>query len=597
MNTEFLKISRNFTVNKLTKGILCAFMLSGMLAANGTALSAPSPASNKVAYSAIKLNYQGKTLRSVVDEIKGLSGIEFKLPTEMSDDLVNRAANANTWADAVKAVLNGYSYLGESGDNGKLKLVIITGRNDNNVTNLPSTAVNSPIAAHQSSDLLSYQPNPKTLPAKYRGLNAGSVSLVTIPFEQLSKVNIGETVSLRLPTGQYDVVHDNAFAHKNGDQTWVGYLDQEGKEFRVVITSGQNGGIGQIITPDGEYQIEQENGVNYLVNMKESGLAHGSLENDQAMESPYSYNNIGGMTLGHSVAGITNEPIAAAGLKDSAAAAQPSNTTANTTVMAATTVADTCDVTGPIMVNGVDQCSTVVPSVIDIMFVYTPGMNTAGLDTRLNQLIAVTNQAFIDSKIVMSYRLVGKLLASYSETYPNETALTNMTMGTGAFSKVSAFRSQVGADLVVLIRPFYYAGQGSCGYAWVNGSNGTSLAAKKGFATVSDGFDRAGSAYYCNDYTFAHETGHSLGNVHERGSNAPTPGAYPFSYGWGVSGTVGTIMSYLRPLVPYFANPNIICSGLACGVPTTAANSADNAATTNLTGNKVANFMPTKIAP
>jgi len=590
------------SVHKFVKAALGGLMVGGMLAATGLAQAAPAVGSEKVAAAAINLSYSGKTLGNVLADIKRQSGIEFKLPTELSGDLVNRTANANTWADAVKSLLSGYSYLGQSGDNGKLSQVIITGRSGDG-SDATSKAAKNQAASRPAGEFMAYQPAPKDLPAKFKGYKEGSVSLVNIPFDQLANVKLGEKVSLSLPTGQYDVVHDNEFQHGNGDKTWVGYLDMEGKEYRVVVTSGKEGGMGQILTPDGEYQIELENGSNYLVNVNAAGLTHGSLEDDQAVDETSAVDSSvsadGQFDAGLGYLPPLDEPsLGAAGsvAKGNGAAAKPTTTTDTTTTTGSagttdTTTPNVCDTTGPIIVNGVDLCSTVVPSVIDILFVYTPGMNTSTLDTRLNQLISITNQAFIDSKIVMSYRMVGKQLVSYTETNANTTALSNLTSAYGAFSGIPALRKSTGADLVVLIRPFYYSQQKNCGYTWINGANGTALSASKGFATVSDGKDKNGTSSYCNDYTFAHETGHSLGNVHERGTNAPTPGAYPFAYGWGVSGTTGTIMSYLRPLVAKFANPNILCSGLACGVPTTATNSADNAATSNLTGSKVANFM------
>lgn len=577
----------------------------------------------------IVLSYQGGTLGSLVDDLSRRSGIEFKVPANLSGDVLDRSASANTWADAVKELLRGYNYAGASGDNGKLSRVVVTGRNGNGVEAQPGTGTRT----HTGNNLLAYTAQNGNLPERYRSYREGSVTPINIPFDRLHKLKIGEKVPLSLPTGEYEVVHDNAFEHSNGDKTWVGYLDQEGKEYRVVITSGKDGGVGQIISPDGEYQIDLENGGNYLVNFSASGLTHGSLEDDQAMDDTgllsdptdqsgaLSSDPLAGLGMG--TQGAIDLAMAARDVAEAmgvAGAAAPSgkgngktqsdtttptntdstNTTTDSTTTTDTTAAaatvDSCATTGPIIVNGVDKCSTVVPSVIDVLVVYTNGMNTTGLDTRLNQLFALTNQAYIDSKIVMAVRMVGKKLVSYTDQNANTTALSDLTYDRGAFAGTAARRTELGADLVTLIRPFYYSAQKNCGYAWVNGANGTALSASRGFAAVSDGTDRAGTGYYCNNYTFAHETGHNLGNVHERGTNAPTPGAYPFAYGWGKSGTVGTIMSYLRPLVSLFANPKVTCSGLACGVPTTETNSADNAATINLTGATVANFKP-KMVP
>ena len=580
-------------------------------------------------HSAIVLSYRQQRLSAVVDDLSRRSGIEFKVPADLARDAVARSAKANTWADAVKELLKGYNYLGYSGDNGKLKRVVITGRNGNG-DDASSAAIGKAAASrNHRRNLLAYQAETGNLPEKYRNYHEGSVSPISIPFNRLNKMKIGEKIPLSLPTGEYEVVHDNAFEHRNGDKTWVGYLDQEGKEYRVVITSGKDGGVGQIISPDGEYQIDLENGTNYLVNVNASGLIHGSLEDDQAFDETDLFSTTAGGTFLYgqdSLAGIgseTNRPIDPAKASDIVAKAMgfsgaagraakgkptkdngstttdPGTSTGNDTTTdsgSTTNTVNACDTTGPIIVNGVDKCSAVAPSIIDVLVVYTTGMDTTALDTRLNQLFALTNQAYIDSKIVMALRMVGKQLVSYTDQNANTTALSDLTYGRGAFTGIDTLRTELGADLVTLIRPFYYGTQKNCGYAWINGINGSALSASRGFAAISDGTDRAGTAYYCNNYTFAHETGHNLGNVHERGSNAPSPGAYEFSYGWGKSGTLGTIMSYLRPLVPYFANPNILCSGLPCGVPTTEPTSADNASTINLTGGIVANFKPTKVS-
>lgn len=570
---------------------------------------------------AIDVSYRGQTLAGVVDDLSRRSGIEFKVPAELSKDLLNRSATANTWADAVKTLLKGYNYAGYSGDNGKLNRVVVTGRNGDGIDAVaaaptgPSAAVNN-----RRNEVLAYQARAGELPEKYRGYPEGSVSPIAIPFDRLHKMKMGEKVPLSLPTGEYEVVHDNAFQHQNGDKTWVGYLDQEGKEYRVVLTSGKDGGVGQIISPDGEYDIALEDGGNYLVNVNAAGLTHGSLDDQAVDETELVPNPAEGSTVKGSETPVaigtadfvkaSRDVARAMGLAADAAPTtkkgKNTQTGTTTTDSAATTDSTTttstvnaCSTTGPIIVNGVDQCSTVVPSVIDVLVAYTSGMETTGLDTRLNQLIALTNQAYKDSHVVMALRLVGKTKVSYTETNANSTALSDLAnggnYGSGALASIKNLRSQLGADLVVLIRPFYYSTQKNCGFSYINGANKTSPVASKGYATVSDGSDRAGTAYYCNNYTFAHETGHSLGSVHDR-ANTSTAGAYDFSYGWGVSGTVGTIMSYLRPQVGLYSNPDVLCKNMPCGVSTTGTNPAAVAASLNLTGSKVAKFLP-KMVP
>ncbi len=81
----------------------------------------------------------------------------------------------------------------------------------------------------------------------------------------MKQMALGETVSLTLPSGQFAVVHDKQFTHENGDITWVGYLENAGMAYRVIITLGGEGSQGQVVTPDGMYNLDFEEGRNWLV--------------------------------------------------------------------------------------------------------------------------------------------------------------------------------------------------------------------------------------------------------------------------------------------------------------------------------------------
>ncbi|MBL3200116.1 hypothetical protein ELP17_35590, partial [Klebsiella pneumoniae] len=74
-------------------------------------------------------------------------------------------------------------------------------------------------------------------------------------------------------------------------------------------------------------------------------------------------------------------------------------------------------------------------------------------------------------------------------------------------------------------------------------------------------------------------------------------GSYPYAFGSGRSGSFGTIMSYISPVIGRFSNPELhTCAGSACGVATTDPASAHNALA--LINNRVAvsNWTATTIA-
>jgi hypothetical protein len=215
------------------------------------------------------------------------------------------------------------------------------------------------------------------------------------------------------------------------------------------------------------------------------------------------------------------------------------------------------------------------------------------------------NQAYVDSRMSVQLRAVGVKQVSYSDQTTNTTALNYLSNAVGAFANVVALRKQYGADLVTLIRPFYMKAQGrNCGVGYVGGYGGSDIAADADYAysVVSDGSDVMGTGYYCTDYTYAHELGHNMGSMHDRATVAASgggTGAYPYAFGYGISGSFGTVMSYISPVTGKFSNPNIsTCGGnKPCGVPiSNLTNSADNARSINNTRTAVAAYQSTTAA-
>jgi hypothetical protein len=199
--------------------------------------------------------------------------------------------------------------------------------------------------------------------------------------------------------------------------------------------------------------------------------------------------------------------------------------------------------------------------------------------------MALTRQAFADSRIFVDLRLAHAEPLPTDDPKPNHDALAALTENRLPLD-VAGLRQKYGADLVVWLRPLQASAQGNCGVAWIGGRNGIPAGPQAGFAVVSDGYD---GGKYCHDYTFAHELGHLFGNVHD--PELSDPGIFKYSFAWGIPGRFATIMSYLidqAPLVGKFANPEIPCT--ADGLPCGNLDLADNARTINQTAPTIAAF-------
>ncbi|WP_267928916.1 choice-of-anchor D domain-containing protein [Desulfolithobacter dissulfuricans] len=230
-------------------------------------------------------------------------------------------------------------------------------------------------------------------------------------------------------------------------------------------------------------------------------------------------------------------------------------------------------------------------SVIDVMVLYTSGLATDYVTTdliqsRIQYLIDVANDSYINSNINTHLRLVYSQEVSYGDDVPTSVALDDLTGNNGVFADVETLRTQYGADQVTLLRSF--VGE-YCGLAWLMTGNDPGYA----YAVVADG-SYQGS--YCDDLTYVHELGHNLGCAHDR-DHAASGGIYPYSYGYQFeAGGVGyrTIMAYDCvggcAQINYFSNPDVLYEGVATGVPAGLADAADNAATIEQTRLVVAGY-------
>ena len=384
----------------------------------------------------------------------------------------------------------------------------------------------------------------------------------------------GESGELAMPNGKVFTITASRFEqHPNGDRSWIGKIHAEGRTFATILTYGSAGIDGEVRTPEGMFLVRQEGAWLVLIDTQS---ADWRLPDDASEDMDFS--------VGPGASEVTH-------------------------------------VSPPVELKAAPAPNVTV----DVMLAYTDGFVTrqgsAGQAlTRLNQLIATANQAYVDSDVAITLRLVHAVQVSYSDTTTNVQALADLDAGNGALAGVpTTLRTRYGADVVALIRPFLQAEQASCGFGHVGGAGGNganmSAYASAGFAAISDGSQQVGNlTYFCTPATFAHELGHNMGAIHDAAtvSHSSQPngiGAYSYSFGY-VAGAVfnpasgfnecsgspcfGTIMSYIgNSGILRFSNPG----QTNCGNPTAACGTAaaNVSQTFNNVRQAVAGWRATKV--
>jgi hypothetical protein len=387
----------------------------------------------------------------------------------------------------------------------------------------------------------------------YPGEAAPSVSWpVSFNTESLKRLPLNSEVGLDLPDGrQLAVVHDRVVLGRSGSYTFIGYVREQGIDHRVVITTGSDGAaFGVVNLADGELRLESHQGRQWLVDVRRSGLRYAPMAEPLSPPGP------------------ADLPVAKALLAQRAGAAPSTGPSASTGVStAALPVADATEV--------------------DLMIAYSPGLvsrlgSTSAALTRIDNLVAITNQALIDSEVAIRLRLVHSLPVAQEDNVSQSQLLGDLSAGRGAFAPVLAARDQYGADLVQFIhKPT--AGVGSCGIGYLSVGAGPRGSASAGYSVIDDS---------CPTMVMAHELGHNFGNNHDHAQGGGTP-VYPYAWGYIVPGTdLGDIMAYASQRYYRFSNPRISgCAGQACGQT----DYADTSLSMNNIRQIVAGYRPTRV--
>jgi hypothetical protein len=392
----------------------------------------------------------------------------------------------------------------------------------------------------------------------------------------LAAMRPGENTVMQL-TGMGAVrVRLDAVQAGSGSSTWVGHLKDYGESYSVVLTYSPVATEGYIVTPNGSINlVSNAAGDLYQFNPMAAGYRNGLAEGEACAKMP--------------------------GAQPMAEAAHAHSGTASAT--ATTTSAGVSSATPPVA-----KATAATGATVDVLVLYTQGMvdaygSVGKVATRIDQLVALSNQAYANGGLTHRMRLVGLEKVAVSDTTDNGAVLDQLQAGSGPFSGVGVRRTAVGADLVALVRP-YYTAHGSCGNGYVLGWGGGSIgsgSAGWAISVVSDGSDHNGSGWYCDQTTFTHELGHNMGLMHDRATVADQgggTGAKPYAFGYVVANRWGTIMGYTSPVQLRFSNPNDYNCGSSerCGLPETDVASSDNVKALSLTMPQIAALQAT-VAP
>lgn len=363
----------------------------------------------------------------------------------------------------------------------------------------------------------------------------------------LAQAEEGAEIALPLPDGQTEVaIVTRRELDADGFVQIQGVSRMDGAGAPTVITVGKDAVFGVVMRDGQEYQLITRDGKTQLVDPGAAGWSR--LRGPDQADAGH-----GGGTASEilSQAAGTANSLLSAGLVASTAASGGSLV--------------------PLSAGVIDTTITLFMS-YSATYVSQWG-SEAVARTRLSNLVQIANSAYANSGTGIAFKIVGWAKVAQADATP-QTVLPAMRADSGAFKGVAALRKAAGGAMTVFFAPFntVTGSSSTCGLAYVTGggAGGMSLfnAQLSGslFAALNDG---QSNGYYCEMLSLAHELGHNLGNAHDK-ANSSFAGVFSYSYGKGVSGQFGTVMSYISPRVALFSSPQLVCGSTKqpCGTTT-----------------------------
>ena len=385
---------------------------------------------------------------------------------------------------------------------------------------------------------------------------------VTISREAALAAGQAGSITAALPDGtRYPVRYERSESAPDGNWTFVGRVDTPLGALASVITFGKDGVFGTLPTPGGRM-------------MKLTTRA------GQAFLQPAGFVVPPGVDPSKHPDYLRPEPATPGDGTPSIDTGMPRESSAAT---APSVIGQRAD----------DDGGEVT---ITILAVYTKNLSQlrgsrAAAETEYRNLVAVMNQAHIDSGTIARFEIAAFVETDYPAHASIAAAREDIVGTLPDGTNLGALRNQHSADLVAMIRP-YVAHDLYCGISQFPGEDLHShlLDSSTGYSVTA--------VEACRPIVFAHEIGHNLGLMHDRDTIAGPHGAtlrygtYRFSFGHRQLGPPGfaTIMAYdsaSRPRLSYFSHPGTtLCGGVACGD----ADLADNVRSTNLTAESISRF-------